>query len=68
MLALKPAYIVDERQRRKSVLLPVSQWKQVVAALEELDEIREYDQAKRGAAESVPFEQAVREIREGYRG
>jgi hypothetical protein len=33
--------------------------------LEELDDIRAYDEAKRHPSETVPFEQAVLEIREG---
>jgi hypothetical protein len=33
--------------------------------LEELDDIRAYDQAKAGQQETIPFEQAVREIQEG---
>ena len=68
MLALSPTYVVDAKQRRKSVLLPVSQWKRVVEALEELDEIRAYDVAKTRPAETISFEQAVCEIQEGYRG
>jgi len=68
MLTLSPTYVVDAKQRRKSVLLPVSQWKLIVEALEELDDIRAYDAAKGGHADSVLFEQAVREIKEGCRG
>ncbi len=68
MLELNPTYVVDAKQRRKSVLLSVAQWKRVVAELEELDDIRAYDAAKSAASESVPFEQAVCEIKEGYRG
>ncbi len=33
--------------------------------LEELDDIRAYDEAKSGPSEPVGFEQAVSEIREG---
>jgi len=68
MLTLNPNYVVDAKQRRKSVVLPVSQWNRIVEALEELDDIHAYDAAKRGSVGSVPFEAAVREIREGYRG
>jgi hypothetical protein len=68
MLALSPTHVVDAEQRRKSVLLPFSQWKRIVKALEELDDIRAYDVAKAGSAETLPFEQAVCEIQEGYRG
>ena len=68
MLMLSPTYVIDAKQRRKSVLLPVSQWKKIVEALEELDDIRAYDVAKNGPAETLSFEQAVCEIKEGYHG
>ncbi|MBI2907414.1 MAG: hypothetical protein HYX92_07165 [Chloroflexi bacterium] len=66
MLTIHPEYLVDENQRRKAVVLSLAEWQQVVEELEELDDIRAYDKAKSGPQESVPFEQAVREIGEGY--
>ena len=65
MDALHPQYVVDENQTPKAVLLPVAEWEQVVEELEELDDIRAFDQAKAGPQETIPFEQAVREIEEG---
>jgi hypothetical protein len=47
--------------------LTMSEWEQVVEALEELDDIREYDAAKVDPQDAVPFEQAVREIEEEYK-
>ncbi len=66
MVTLHPQYVVDENQERKAVLLPVAEWEQIVEDLEELDDLRAYDEAKAGSQEAVPFEQAVREIEEGY--
>ena len=57
--------IVDDDGKKKAVVVPVAQWKQILEALEELDDIRAYDKVKSHPSESVPFEQAVREIREG---
>ncbi|NLI32948.1 MAG: hypothetical protein GX422_09240 [Deltaproteobacteria bacterium] len=37
-------------------------WEQIVEALEEFEDIRAYDEAKREPSELVPFEQAVSEI------
>ena len=65
MNALHPQYVVDENQTPKAVLLPVGEWEQVVEELEELDDIRAFDLAKAGSQETIPFEQAVREIEEG---
>jgi PHD/YefM family antitoxin component YafN of YafNO toxin-antitoxin module len=58
-------YVVDEQQHPQAVLLPLAEWERIVEELEELDDIRAYDQAKTGPQEAVPFEQAVREVQEG---
>lgn len=50
----------------QSVVLPLAKWEQVLEELEELDDIRAYDAAKSESGESVPFDQAVCEIREQY--
>ena len=63
MVTVHPEYVVDEKQQRKAVLLPVAEWERIVEELEELDDIRAFDRAKAGPQDSVPFEQAVREIR-----
>jgi PHD/YefM family antitoxin component YafN of YafNO toxin-antitoxin module len=67
MVTLHPEYVVDEKQRRRAVLLPAPEWEQVIEELEELEDIRAFDQAKSGPQDAIPFEQAVREIREGYK-
>lgn len=65
MIKVHPQYVVDEHQPRKAVLLPLAEWEQILDYLEELDDIRAYDEAKAGSQEIMPFEQAVREIDEG---
>ena len=39
-------YIIDERGNRVSVVLPIKQWQQMLDELEELDDIRLYDEVK----------------------
>ena len=67
MVKVHPQYVVDEQHNRKVVMLPVSEWEQIVSELEELDDIREYDAAQQFSADRIPFEQAVREIQEDYK-
>lgn len=62
MITLHPEYIVDEQSRRKAVLLPLAEWDRILEDLEDLDDIRSFDTAKTGPQETIPFEQAVREI------
>ncbi len=66
MVALHPEYVVDDKQHRKAVLLPVAEWEQIVNELDELDDIRAYDAAKEQYSQRLPFEQAVREIAQDY--
>ncbi len=65
MIALHEDYVVDEQGNRKAVVVPMGEWQQILEALEELDDVRAYDEAKRDPSDAVPFEQAVLEIREG---
>lgn len=66
MLSLHPQYVIDEQKHPQSVLLTLSEWKQVVNELEELEDIRAYDHAKSLSQEQVPFSQAVHEIEGDY--
>jgi len=65
MLTLHEDYGVDEHGHRKSVVVPMGEWEQIIEALEELDDIRAYDDAKSYPTDAIAFEQAVHEIREG---
>jgi PHD/YefM family antitoxin component YafN of YafNO toxin-antitoxin module len=59
-------YVVDENGKRVSVILPIKEYERMV---EELEDIRLYDEARaeleRGEDELIPFDQAVRKIKEG---
>lgn len=65
MQDIHPQYVVDENADRKAVMLSIDDWAKVVEALEELEDIRAYDEAKRGSQDTVAFEQAVGEIESG---
>jgi len=62
-------YVVDENGKHVSVILPIEEYERLIEALEDLEDVRLYDEAKaalqRGESEVVPLEQAMREIREG---
>ena len=63
MLTMHPEYVVDEKARKKAVLVSFDEWQQLMEAIEELDDIRAYDQAKQEPEDLVPFEEAVRQIK-----
>lgn len=66
MAPMHPDFLVDENGVRKAVLISISEWEQILAELEELDDIRAFDEAKAGPQDAMPFEDAVREIRADY--
>ena len=64
MIQFDEQYLVDEQGNRKAVVVPISSWRQILEALDELDDIRAYDEAKREHSDPVSFERAISEIKE----
>ena len=62
-------FVVDENGKRVSVILPIEEYEGMLEELEELEDIRAYDEAKAalesGEDDVIPLDQAIREIREG---
>ena len=65
MVLVHPEYVVDPHEERKAVILPMAEWMNILEELDELEDLRLYDQVKASSQESIPFEQAYREIEEG---
>lgn len=65
MLKIHQDYLIDENGNKKAVVVPLSEWQKIKEALEELDDIRAYDQAKSKPSEPIPFDEAVQQIRKG---
>jgi PHD/YefM family antitoxin component YafN of YafNO toxin-antitoxin module len=61
-MAEREQYVVDQEGNRTAVLLDVQYYEQLVAALEEVESIRAYDEAKASNEEVIPFDQATDEI------
>ena len=61
-MATREQYVIDEAGKRTAVLVPLDEWERIQAALEELADVRAYDETKRQPSDPVPFEQAMAEI------
>jgi hypothetical protein len=61
-MAAKEQYVVDQNGNRTAVLLDVKYYQELLAALEEIDAIRAYDEAMASGDEVIPFSQATEEI------
>ena len=54
-------YVVDESGKKTAVVVPVKDYEQVLEALEELDDIREFDMLQ-GNEEFIPWDKAMKEL------
>lgn len=61
-MAAKEQYVVDQNGNRTAVLLDVKYYQELLTALEEIESIRAYDEAKASADETISFSQATEEI------
>jgi hypothetical protein len=62
MAPTKTQYVTDENGRRIAVLVGIERYRQLLDALEEVESVRAYDEAKASGEGVIPFEQAVAEI------
>ncbi|MEM1203967.1 MAG: hypothetical protein AAGN66_12130 [Acidobacteriota bacterium] len=67
MVAVHESYVTNAEGERTAVIVPLEEWRSILEALEELADIRAYDEAKSQHSEVLPFEQALSEIEEGRR-
>ncbi len=65
MITIHEQYLVDEQGNKKAVVIPLTDWEQILDDMEELDDIKAYDEAKSHSSDPMPFEDAVEQIRKG---
>ncbi len=47
MITVHPQYIIDAKGKKTSVILPVKEFDAIMEVLEDLDDIKSYDEAKK---------------------
>lgn len=62
MINIKPQFITDSTGKKTSVVLSMKDFKAIVEELEELEDIKLYDEAKKGKQEFIDADEAFREI------
>jgi hypothetical protein len=65
MLKIHEEYLTDVEGNKKAVVVPLDEWQRILEALEELDDIRAYEEAKSRPSDPIPFDQGVDEVRRG---
>lgn len=62
MISIDPKVSKDENGNTQSVTLSAKDWNQILEELEELDDIRAFDQAVAEDSKYIPFEKAIAQI------
>ena len=62
MVTVTPQYITDNTGKKISVVLPIKDFKAIMEELEELEDIRLYDEAKKSKEASIPIHEAFKII------
>ena len=64
---MRTQFVTDNHGKKLAVILPIREYNKMVDDLEELEDIKLYDAAKKGKQEFVDAEQAFKEIEEARR-
>ncbi|MDZ4679909.1 MAG: hypothetical protein SH848_01395 [Saprospiraceae bacterium] len=62
MLTIHPQYITDNAGKKISVVLPMEAFKAIMEELEDLEDIKLYDEAKKSNEPSIPIDEAFKMI------
>lgn len=60
-IALSPQYITDSEGKRVSVVLSIAEYLKLLELLEELEDVRLYDEVKARNEERVPLDQYLQQ-------
>lgn len=64
MTTINPQYIIDKKGNRISVVISVTEFETIMDELEELEDIRLFDDAKSVNESSIPIDKAFEMIEE----
>lgn len=62
MLTINPQFITDNTGKKISVVLPLKDFNAIMEELEELEDIKLYDEAKKANEPSLPIDDAFKMI------
>jgi len=62
MITTHQEYLTDDQGKRKAVVIPLDEWERIQEEMEELEDIRAYDEAKMEPSDPIPFQEAIAEI------
>lgn len=59
---MRTQFVTDDHGKKLAVILPIKEYNKMVDELEELEDIKLYDAAKKGEQEFIDAEEAFKEI------
>lgn len=62
MITLDPQFITNKKGEKIAVVLPIGDFKAIIEELEELEEIKLYDEAQNSNEVSIPIDEAFKMI------
>jgi hypothetical protein len=68
ILTKQPQYITDDSGKKISVVIPIKDFKAILEDLEEFEDIKLYDKAKKSKEPSIPIDEAFKIIESKRKG
>ena len=68
ILIKQPQYITDDSGKKISVVIPIKDFKAILEDLEEFEDIKLYDKAKKSKEPSIPIDEAFKIIESKRKG
>jgi len=68
ILVKQPQYITDDSGKKISVVIPIKDFKAILEDLEEFEDIKLYDKAKKSKESSIPIDEAFKIIESKRKG
>ncbi len=61
MNTIHPQYITDKDGKKTAVVLPMDEFERLLEELEELEDIKLFDEAKKSTEPSIPFDEYLKQ-------
>lgn len=61
---MRTQFVIDDNGNKLAVILPIEKYNEILDDLEELEDVKLYDAAKKGKQDFIDAEQAFKEIEE----
>ncbi len=62
MIAIHEEYLIDSKGNKKSAVIPINEWYEILKSLEELDDIQAFDDAEKEKGDAIPFDDFLSQL------